>query len=62
MAKEITRTITVPIDTMNPTSGDKAGYQNRKLTFDENTLRDDNGRAIMMEWEKPLVIKEINKS
>jgi hypothetical protein len=39
----------------NPTLNDKIGYQNRELTFDDKTLRDDNGRAIMMEWEKPLM-------
>tara|TARA_R100000657_G_C4660258_1_gene104065 strand:+ start:171 stop:842 length:672 start_codon:yes stop_codon:yes gene_type:complete len=43
------------MDKLNPTLNDKAGYQNRRLTFDENTLRDDNGRAIMMDWEKPLM-------
>tara|TARA_B100002019_G_scaffold272613_1_gene267981 strand:- start:1278 stop:1946 length:669 start_codon:yes stop_codon:yes gene_type:complete len=39
----------------NPTANDKTGYQNRKLTFDDKTLRDENGRAIMMEWEKPIM-------
>lgn len=39
----------------NPTLNDKEGYQNRKLTYDRKTLRDDNGRAIMMEWEKSIM-------
>lgn len=43
------------MDKANPTLNDKAGYQNRRLTFDDKTLRDDNGRAIMMEWEKSIM-------
>ena len=30
-------------------------FGNRRLTYDEKTLRDHNGRAIMMEWEKPIM-------
>ena len=40
---------------LNPTLNDKENYQNRRLTYDEKTLRDHNGRAIMMEWEKPIM-------
>ena len=43
------------MDKANPTLNNKTGYQNRKLTFDDKTLRDDNGRAIMMEWEKSIM-------
>ena len=43
------------MDKANPTLNDKAGYQNRRLTFDDKTLSDDNGRAIMMEWEKSIM-------
>lgn len=42
-------------NTANPTLNDKEGYQNRRLTFDEKTLRDHDGKAIMMEWEKPIM-------
>lgn len=39
----------------NPTLNDKESYINRRLVFDEKTLRDHDGKAIMMEWEKPIM-------
>jgi len=37
------------------TKGQAVDYTIRNIVYTETTLLDDNGRAIMMEWEKPLM-------
>ncbi len=37
------------------TAGQAVDYTIRNIVYTEKTLLDDNGRAIMMEWEKPLM-------
>ena len=37
------------------TAGQLADYKDREIIYTKKLLLDDNGRAIMMEWEKPLM-------
>lgn len=41
-------------------SPESASYLEQKLTYDDKKLLDANGEAVMMDWEKPLMLAHAN--
>jgi type IV protein arginine methyltransferase len=52
LAEQILR----PLSEQDTLTEDNLAYLNQKLTYDGDKLLDANGEAVMMAWEKPLML------